>query len=176
MNYKEWELKRLTMNKALNYEGQVRFGKIEGVEVIPLTTNIDDRGYLTESLRSSWVGNTPIKQVYFIENHENNTVRGFHKHDVLIDWFTVMKGAALFCLFDDRPDSPTYGTLQKVVCGLQNKRSLVVPCGVHHGWKSLSEGTILLSQASEEYCKDKPDEYRIKWDSFGKDVWEKNII
>ncbi len=152
---------------------------IDGVQVIDLTVHMDDRGFLCEIIRRTPQGNEPqlpysvahdIRQVYIVGDPVRGTVRAFHKHEVLWDWFCIVHGTAKFVLKDDRPDSPTYGEMMMVVVGDRRSRLIVVPPGVYHGWMSLEDDTLMVSTASEVYNQENPDEVRIPPDSFG-DVW-----
>ena len=143
---------------------------IKGVEVVPLVVRADDRGYLVEIVRATDQYFTKFGQVYIVGDVARGTIRAFHKHNELWDWFFIGHGSAKFVLKDDRPDSPTYGALMTVVTGERNPSLIVVPPGVYHGWMSLEDDTQLISTASEVYNRDKPDEARIPPDSFG-DVW-----
>ena len=98
------------------------------------------------------------------------TVRAFHKHAELWDWFFISHGSAKFVLVDDRDDSPTKGEMMAVVVGDRKPALIVVPPGVYHGWMSLEDDTQMVSTASHTYNREKPDEVRIPPDSFG-DVW-----
>ena len=148
---------------------------IKDVSVIKLTTRVDDRGYLIEIARV--VGDDEphavihrFGQVYLVGNPVRGSIRAFHKHEELWDWFFISHGSAKFVLKDDRPDSPTYGEMMSVVIGSRNPSLLVVPPGVYHGWISLEDDTQMISTASHTYNREKPDEVRIPPDSFG-DVW-----
>ena len=143
---------------------------IEGVEVVPLTARADDRGYLIEIVRASDPYFTKFGQVYIVGDMVRGTIRAFHKHEELWDWFFISHGSAKFVLKDDRPESPTHGEMMTVVGGERNPTLIVVPPGVYHGWMSLEDDTQLISTASEVYRRDNPDEVRIPPDSFG-DVW-----
>ncbi len=143
---------------------------IQGVEVVPLVVRADDRGYLIEILRATDPYFTRFGQVYLVGNMARGTIRAFHKHAALWDWFFISHGSAKFVLKDDRPDSPTYGEMMTVVVGERNPTLIVVPPGVYHGWMSLEDDTQLISTASEVYQRERPDETRIPPDSFG-DVW-----
>lgn len=145
--------------------------KIKGVELIDRKTLSDDRGDLTEIYRTDEPYHTKINQVYLVENPVRNTIRAFHKHEKLIDYFSIIHGRAKFVLYDDRQDSPTFNTKEEVILTSNNKKLLVIPAGVYHGWMSLSDGTILLSIASETYNKEKADETRIDPFSFG-ETWK----
>ena len=117
---------------------------IEGVEVIDLTTREDDRGYLIEIARRA---DDPephgvvhqFGQVYFVGDPVRGSIRAFHKHNELWDWFFISHGSAKFVLKDDREDSPTHGEMMTIISSLRNPRLIVIPPGVFHGWMSLED-------------------------------------
>jgi len=137
---------------------------------IELKAHVDDRGYLVEIIRAKDEHFTKFGQVYLVGNFGQGTIRAFHKHEVLWDWFFISHGSAKFVLRDDRKDSSTYENMDTYVISSRNPSLLVVPPGVYHGWISLEDDTQLISTASEVYNREKPDEVRIPPDSFG-DVW-----
>lgn len=148
---------------------------IKDVQVIPLTAHMDDRGYLIEIVRAA-EGEEPhavvhqFGQVYLVGDMTRGTIRAFHKHDELWDWFFISHGSAKFVLVDDRDDSPTKDDVMTVISGERKPTLVVVPPGVYHGWMSLEDDTQMISTASHAYNREKPDEVRIPPDSFG-DVW-----
>lgn len=146
---------------------------IEGVKLVPLTTHSDDRGHLLEIYRTDTdyhkeFGGT-INQVYIVEDPVRGTIRAFHKHQKLWDFFFISHGSAKFALHDDREDSATYGETNTFVLGDKQRKMLVVPPGVYHGWMSLEDDTQLTSIASHTYNPENPDEERVPYDSFGYD-------
>ncbi len=98
------------------------------------------------------------------------TIRAFHKHHELRDWFHINRGSAKFVLKDDRPESPTHGEMMSVIASARRPRLIVGPPGVYHGWMSLEDNTEMISTASYTYNREKPDEVRAPPDTFG-DVW-----
>jgi dTDP-4-dehydrorhamnose 3,5-epimerase len=143
---------------------------IKDVAKIDLVAHVDDRGYLIEIIRATDPYFTKFGQVYLVGNFAKGTIRAFHKHKVLWDWFFISHGAAKFVLVDDRKDSPTYKEQNVFVVSSRNPSLIVVPPGVYHGWMSLEDDTQMVSTASEVYNRENPDEVRIPPDSFG-DVW-----
>lgn len=140
---------------------------IKDVKVVPLAAHVDDRGYLIEILRATDEHFTKFGQVYIVGDVARGTIRAWHKHEVLWDWFFISHGTAKFGLRDDRPESPTYEQLETVVLGQRNPSLLAVPPGVYHGWMALEDDTQLISTASEVYNREQPDEVRVPPDSFG---------
>lgn len=145
--------------------------KIDGLLVIPLVTHMDDRGYLREVLRINDPHFTRFGQVYLVGDMVRGTIRAFHKHNVMWDWFFISRGSAKFNFYDDRADSQTYRQKETVVTGSQHPALIAVPPGVYHGWMSLEDDTQMVSIASEIYNREKPDEERVSPDSFGFE-WE----
>ena len=135
---------------------------------------------LTEPREFNW------GQTYCVVDNQPGIVRAYHVHGSTIDFFTIINGSAKFIFYDDRdgsrdlPKSNTFGNLDVVVTSRLNPLCIVVPNGVFHGWQSLEQNTILISQGTNCY-KDvinrfgKADEFRIPWDSFGKDLWDINF-
>ena len=143
---------------------------IKDVEMAPLVAHVDDRGYLMEILRATDPHFTKYGQLYIVGTRTRGTIRAFHKHEVMWDWFFISHGSAKFVLVDDREDSPTYKDMNVFVTCARNPVLIVVPPGVYHGSVSLEDNTLLISTASEVYNRERPDEVRIPHDSFG-DVW-----
>ena len=167
--------------------------EITGLLKVPLKWHTDDRGMLMEVLRANdkhyqnatdaanpHEGN--FGQTYVVIDPMPYTVRAFHKHGLLWDFFTILNGSAKFIFFDDRdgkddiPLSDTYEHLEIVVTGKMNPMCIVVPPGILHGWMSLEPNTILLSTGTHVYSEviktyGQPDECRISPDTFG-DLWK----
>jgi dTDP-4-dehydrorhamnose 3,5-epimerase len=142
---------------------------IKGVELVPLVARVDDRGYLIEIVRATDAHFTKFGQVYLVGDVARGTIRAWHKHEVLWDWFFISHGSAKFAFYDDRLASPTSGELMTVVTGERNPVLMVVPPGVYHGWMALEDDTQLISTASEVYNRERPDEVRVPPESFGYD-------
>ena len=146
---------------------------INGVQLTPLKVNTDDRGYLIV-IGSSGRTDAPdlpmIREVYLVGDMTKGTIRAFHKHETLWDYFFISNGSAKFVLVDDRAGSSTKGEMNTFILTERNPSLLVVPAGVYHGWMSLKDDTQMVSIANEPYDVKNPDEKRIPPDSFG-DVW-----
>jgi len=148
---------------------------IDGVKLVDLVVREDDRGYLIEVVRNTEDAEPhsvvhKFGQVYLVGDPARGSIRAFHKHADLWDWFFISHGSAKFVLKDDRKDSPTYGEMMTIIGSARKPKLIVVPPGVYHGWMSLEDDTQMVSTASHTYNREKPDEVRIPPDSFG-DVW-----
>ncbi len=160
MRHEDTELPPLPLNQP----------SIKDVSFVSLETHVDDRGYLIEIIREIDPYMHKFGQVYIVGDPARGTIRAFHKHLAMWDYFFISQGSAKFVLVDDREDCPTYGVTNLFVISARNPSLLAVPPGVYHGWMSLEGNTNMISIASEVYNRDNPDEIRIHPDSFG-DVW-----
>jgi dTDP-4-dehydrorhamnose 3,5-epimerase len=138
---------------------------IDGVWIKPLSVIPDERGRLMEILRSDDEGFLKFGQVYVSTTYPG-VVKAWHLHKVQDDNFCCVKGMVKLVLFDGRDDSPTKGTVMEHFIGEHNPVLVLVPPGVHHGWKCISEReSIVINIPSEPYNRESPDEYREPWDS-----------
>ena len=135
---------------------------IEGIKIMDLTLHSDDRGDLFEAIHDYDI--EKFGQVYFVQDRTRNTIRAFHKHSELWDYFSIVHGSAKFVFEKD-------GKMDTVVLTARSPKLIVVPPGVYHGWMSLEDDTLLVSIASHTYNRENPDEERISPDAFG-NVWE----
>jgi dTDP-4-dehydrorhamnose 3,5-epimerase len=138
---------------------------IDGVWIKPLSVIPDERGRLMEILRSDDEGFRKFGQVYVSTTYPG-VVKAWHLHKVQDDNFCCVKGMVKLVLFDGRDESPTKGTVMEYFIGEHNPVLVLVPPGVHHGWKCISEReSIVINIPSEPYNRESPDEYREPWDS-----------
>ena len=140
---------------------------IQDVRVVPLTCHVDDRGYLMEVLRSDDGHFRRFGQVYIVGDPMKGTIKAWHKHVKMWEWFAVSHGIAKFALYDDREDAATYRETNTFVLGERNPAVLIVPPGVYHGHMALTDDVQLVAVSSEPYNPNQPDEVRAPWDSFG---------
>jgi len=138
---------------------------VEMVDIIPLEVHVDDRGFLFEVIRRVGCKDRhsvchKFGQVYIVHNPARGTIRAFHRHQELWDFFCIIRGRAKFCFVDE------LGNTKQCVLTERKPALIVVPPRIYHGWMSLDDDTILLSIASEVYNRQSPDEERVPYDHF----------
>lgn len=144
---------------------------IHGVELKMLRSFHDERGFFREIFRASepifeggrfaqWSHSRMVKDV----------VKAWHYHHVQYDWWYVPFGKVRVVLYDNREESPTFGTKMDFILGESAKfggdtmeASVRIPPGVLHGCRVLSEEAHLFYITSETY--DPKEEGRIPFDS-----------
>jgi dTDP-4-dehydrorhamnose 3,5-epimerase len=140
---------------------------IDGVNVRSLKRHADDRGSLTELLRSDWPEFTGFGQAIVTVN-QPGVIRGWHWHDRQTDVIVVIEGRAIVPLYDGRPGSKTAGQVDAYRCGAGDLKAIFVPPGVWHGYKTVSsESAIILNFPDQAYDPAHPDEHRAPHDAPG---------
>jgi len=138
---------------------------IDGVVIKKLHGNADERGCLTEILRSDDDIFEQFGQIYVSLNYPG-VIRAWHYHKKQDDLWAVVKGMVKAVLYDSREGSPTYGEVQEVFLGEQNMILLKIPRGVIHGYKTIGvEPSLLLNIPTEPYNTAQPDEYRLPYNT-----------
>lgn len=143
---------------------------IEGVKLVPRIRHADDRGYVTEILRSDEPHFIRFGQAY-VTTVRQGIVKAWHKHRLQTDFFYCISGTVKVGLYDDREESPTRGEYQVETLGEQGADiQLVIPPMVWHGIMGLAPFSALLNIPTEPFNHDDPDEIRAAWDAF-EDIW-----
>lgn len=160
------------------------------VTVTDLKVHLDDRGYLFEVVHGFELPQITLSsgifpmfgQVYVVGDPVRGTIRAYHRHEKLWDYFCIVNGSAKFSFVkgtarksEDYEGRPIIEEHEIVVLNAKTPKMIIVPPGIWHGWMSLEDNTILLSVASELYNKDKPDEERCspyEFEAWTGPVWK----
>ena len=136
--------------------------RIHGVQVKPLRTIPDERGWLMEILRRDETDLLPrFGQVYVSATYPG-VVKAWHFHKHQVDNFACVAGMVKLVLVDTREDSQTKGAVNEFFLGTHNPMLIQVPNLVYHGWKCIStEVALVVNVPSEPYDRESPDEYRL---------------
>ena len=138
---------------------------IDGVKTKKLRVLPDDRGRLTEMLRSDDDLFIKFGQCYMTTTYPG-VVKAWHYHKIQTDNFVVITGMFRVALYDARNDSATKGEVNDFFIGDHNMMLLQIPPGIYHGWKCISEHEgIVVNISTELYNYDDPDEYRLPYDT-----------
>ena len=149
--------------------------KLKGVYIINNFNAVDDRGLFVKTFNKKQFQDNnldfEIRESYYSVSNKN-VIRGMHfqlppyDHEKLV---YVPKGSILDVIVDLRKKSKTYKKHISINLSEENKKSIFMPKGLAHGFKSMKEGTITVYNVASEYNADFDN--GIKFDSFGFD-WE----
>lgn len=135
---------------------------IHGVQITPLKTFPDDRGYFREIARFN---DSPLKDFQQISATMSypGVIKAFHYHNNQDDLWYCASGMIQAVLYDRREDSPTYKETQVVPMGDLAPQTLFIPRGVTHGYKVLGQNPAMVIYATNQVY-DPKDELRIPHD------------
>lgn len=138
---------------------------IEDVRLRQLVRHVDERGSLTEILRSDWPEFQRFGQATVTVNYPG-VIRAWHWHMRQSDLFVVVSGMVKLPLYDARAASPTHLEVNEFFLGEDNFAALLVPPGVYHGYKTIgTKPALILNFPDQLYERVSPDEHRIPYDS-----------
>jgi len=140
---------------------------IQGIEIRKLEKHADERGFLCEILRKDWNSFEEFAMAYFSTTYPG-VVRAWHRHPKTkqIDNMCIIQGMAKIVVYDDRPNSPTKGTIDEFIIGEDNLTLLKIPGECWHGFKALgTKPAILINFPDKLYDYENPDEERLPPDT-----------
>lgn len=115
-------------------------GSIDGVVLKPLTRYSDSRGWLVELYREDEVEAAHHPVMAYVSETLPGIARGPHEHVDQSDYFAFFgPGDFKLYLWDSREDSPTYRRRQSLIVGESNPTGVIVPPGVVHAYKNVSD-------------------------------------
>ena len=117
-----------------------REGTIAGVVVRPLKRFEDARGWLIELYREDELEPADCPSMAYLSQTLPGVARGPHEHREQTDVFGfVGPGDFKLYLWDVRRDSPTRDYRLTLAVGESNPQSVIVPPGVVHAYKNISQ-------------------------------------
>ena len=112
-------------------------GEIDGVIIKTLAKYLDSRGWLCELFRKDELESGDFPRMAYCSLTYPGIIRGPHAHRDQTDLFYFIgPGNFEVRLWDNRPDSKTYGSFMKFHAGQDSPRFVLVPPGVVHGYRA----------------------------------------
>jgi dTDP-4-dehydrorhamnose 3,5-epimerase len=117
-----------------------RDGPIDGVVVRPLARFQDARGWLVELYREDQLEPPRHPVMAYASQTLPGVARGPHEHRDQTDYFAFFgPGDFKVYLWDARPGQPTFGHKLTLIAGQANPQVVIVPPGVVHAYKNISQ-------------------------------------
>ena len=142
-------------------------GEIEGVIINKLNKFSDERGFLVETFRVDNLLDNLQPVMSYISYTKPGITRGPHEHKEQTDIFCFIgPGNFGIKLWDNRKEGKTFRCYMKIIGGEDNPIRVIVPPGVVHGYKNISQEVdgMVINYPNKLYrgCgrKEKVDEIR----------------
>ncbi len=142
---------------------------IDGIRIQPLALFPDDRGYFLELARFGQAltaafppASTQVSAALTVPG----AIKAFHFHRYQADLWAVPTGMLQVALVDLRPESPTFGHRNTIYTGHLRPWQILIPPGVGHGYKVISQDPALLVYLTDRFYNPE-DEGRIAYNHPG---------
>ena len=169
------------IEEAVTFQEYAPAPRIDGVQLLALRKHRADNGSFMEFVRVTdgrVEGLEPpfrLRQASVSEAAARR-INAFHIHPLepQNELWCVTRGLLVVWLIDCRKGSPSLGVRRRVVLTGEEPALLRIPAGVAHGYRAGPSGATLLYLADQQFNPDRPNEGRLPWDYFGKDLWEED--
>lgn len=142
---------------------------LKGVVVRDPLIHNDHRGRLFEVYQGKagddgfWAKPVIYSYVFTVRPSQ---VKGWGLHQHKDDRYTLIVGEMLTVLYDARVNSPTHGSIQRVILSEQGARQLLIPTGVWHVNVNIGDKeAYLVNHPTDIYRHEQPDRLLLPWDS-----------
>jgi dTDP-4-dehydrorhamnose 3,5-epimerase len=152
--------------QTVTAEGESTLPGIDGVSTRSPVVHLDHRGALFEIYNGD-PGIWPDPIVYAYQTSVfPGQIKGWSRHEIKNDRYSLAIGELLVLLHDGRPESPTHGVTQRIVLSDRGVRQVVIPAGVWHMLINVgSVETHVINFPTEPYHHDQPDRILLPWDT-----------
>ena len=131
--------------------------KIKDIILTDLKKIPTPKGMVFHGLKASDPGYNGFGEAYF-SSVGTNEIKGWKRHKRMTLNLIVIVGEIEFTIYDNRPDSPSSGIIQKVRLSRENYRRLTLPPDVWFAFKGISFAeNILLDIINEEHCPEEAE-------------------
>ena len=120
---------------------------IKGVIQTSLKQIQDERGKVMHMLRSTDPHFEKFGEVYFSWINPK-IIKAWYKHKEMHVNFAVPVGSIKVVLYDDRPESLTFGEINEFLMNPENYYLLHIPNGVWYGFKAIGDQSALIVNCS----------------------------
>lgn len=132
--------------------------KIYDVVIKDLVSHGDERGFFREIIRNTDDVFANVNFAQWSHSHmAKNTVKAWHYHHLQYDFWYLPTGLSEVVLYDNREESPTYGTKQVIKVGDSKKYEganevcIRIPPGVLHACRVFSDEADLFYITTKTY-------------------------
>lgn len=137
---------------------------LDGVKILELPKNIDERGYFSEIFRKDWgkniLSDDEIVQANLSVSYPG-IIRAWHRHNLgQVDYFLVLQGSIKICAYREETQE-----VNEIVSSGEKLQIVRIPGFYWHGFKNVGVTTsTVIYFVNRMYDASNPDEERRPWD------------
>ena len=140
--------------------------KIEGVNLVPLSQFLDERGKIMHMLKSTDPHFRSFAEIHFSVAYPG-VVKGWHRRPSTSANVAVIHGKVKWVLYDQRENSATRDQLMEIFLGEDNYFLLQIPPDITSGYKTIGLEKSIVANCTDEVHA---DEKKINIDPFNNDL------
>ncbi len=138
----------------------------DGVSFYDLVTQVDERGTVCEIFDPRWGWHKDPLVFSYVFTIRPGIVKGWGIHKNHEDRYFILFGEMETVLYDERPDSPTYGLVSKIILSEYRRRLMNIPAGVWHADRNIgNKDVVVVNFPTIQYDHTSPDKYRLPLDN-----------
>lgn len=115
--------------------------------VRPLAVIADDRGAVMHMLRADAPHFERFGEIYFSVVNPA-AVKAWHRHRSTVLNYAVPRGRIRLVIYDDRPGSPTRGSVMEIETGESSYNLITIPPGTWNGFVGLDDAPALVANCA----------------------------
>lgn len=137
-----------------------------GVTFHDVNTHVDERGTVCELFDPRWGWHKdPLVFVYSFTLRPG-MIKGWGLHEKHEDRYFILQGEMEVVLYDERPNSPTFGLVAKLVMSEYRRRLMNIPAGVWHANRNIGQkDVVIVNFPTIQFDHANPDKYRLPLDN-----------
>ncbi|HUP58780.1 MAG TPA: dTDP-4-dehydrorhamnose 3,5-epimerase family protein [Thermoanaerobaculia bacterium] len=125
-------------------------------------THIDERGSVVELFDPRWGWHADPLVFAYSFTIRPGFVKGWGLHKQHEDRYFILSGEMELVMYDERPDSPTYGLVSRVVMSELRRGLINIPAGVWHADHNIGQkDVVVVNFPTIQYDHTSPDKYRL---------------
>ena len=134
---------------------------IDGVKIIKLKKNTNEKGFLMEVQRNNSDEYLGFGDAY-ITSTKSKIVKAWYKHTHQTDQIAVINGTFKLVLFDVRKQSISKNIIQEIVLDEMQPILVQIPPGIWHGFQNIGNiDAVLLHMNTVPFDAENMDEEKL---------------
>ena len=122
---------------------------IKGIIIKKLKIISSEKGDLLHMLRNDENSFKSFGECYFSEVNPDK-IKGWKKHNIQNQFFSVPVGCLKLVLYDDRASSETYKTINEIILGRPDSYYRInIPPGIYYSFKCLTKTPALIVNCTD---------------------------
>ena len=156
------EIESLRDKQTVTPDGESIAPLPAGVVFKDVITQIDERGSVVEMFDPRWGWHADPLVYAYTFTIRPGFIKGWGMHKLHEDRYFILFGEMEVVLYDERPDSPTFGLVSRIILSEYRRRLMNIPIGVWHAEQNIgNKDVVTVNFPTILYDHANPDKYLL---------------